>query len=83
MPIERTLATTRSAIAYTLARSSPRSAAAPVIFSSGTVPPTPRRPAVKRESFTATSSSMTIERTSMSSAAASSAAVSKFSTSPV
>ena len=50
MPIERTLAITRSATAVTAARSSPRSAAAPAIFSSSTVPPTPRRPAVSRSS---------------------------------
>lgn len=82
-PIERTWRTTFSATAVTSSRESPRSAAAPAIFSTRTVPATPRRPAVKVESFTATSSSTITERTSMSSAAASSAAVSKLSTSPV
>ena len=61
MPIERTLATDPLAIAVTAARSSPRAAAAPAIFSTSTVPPTPRRPAVQVESLTATSSSMTTE----------------------
>ena len=62
MPIDRTLALTRSAIAVTASRSSPRAAAAPAIFSTSTVPPTPRRPAVQVESLTATSSSMTTAR---------------------
>lgn len=79
-PIERTDAITRKASASHAARSSPRSAAAPTIFSSSTVPPTPRRPAVYSESFTATSSSITTDLTSDS---ASSPAISKFSTSPV
>ena len=79
-PIDRTEAITRPASATHAARSSPRSAAAPTLFSSSTVPPTPRRPAVYSESFTATSSSITTLRTSDS---ASSPAVSKFSTSPV
>jgi len=45
-PMLRTLAMTRSATEATEARSSPRSAAAPAIFSTATVPATPRRPAV-------------------------------------
>jgi hypothetical protein len=45
-PIDRTFAFTRVASAATACRSSPRSAAAPAIFSTATVPATPRRPAV-------------------------------------
>ena len=45
-------------MAATEATSSPRSAAAPAIFSASTVAPTPRRPAVYSESCTATSSSI-------------------------
>ena len=82
-PIDLTCELTRSAIAVTAARSSPRAAAAPAIFSTITVPPTPRRPAVQVESLTATSSATTTAVTSMSSAAANSAAISKLSTSPV
>ena len=43
---ERERSLTRRAIAATEATSSPRSAAAPAIFSASTVAPTPRRPAV-------------------------------------
>ena len=82
-PIERAFAFTRSAMSATSSSESPRSAAAPAIFSTSTVPATPRRPAVYSESFTATSSFVTTARTVMPSAAARSAAVSKFSTSPV
>jgi hypothetical protein len=46
MPNERERSTTRRATAATAATSSPRSAAAPAIFSASTVAPTPRRPAV-------------------------------------
>ena len=45
-PNERARSFTRRAMPATAARSSPRSAAAPAIFSSSTVAPTPRRPAV-------------------------------------
>ena len=45
-PNERERSLTRRAMAATAARSSPRSAAAPAIFSASTVAPTPRRPAV-------------------------------------
>jgi hypothetical protein len=70
-------------MAVTVARSSPRSALAPAIFSSSTVAPTPRRPAVYSESWTATSSSTSTDSTLMPSSAASSAASLKFITSPV
>ena len=43
-PIERTLALTSRARSATDWRSAPSSALAPTIFSSSTVPPTPRRP---------------------------------------
>jgi hypothetical protein len=69
--------------AATRARGMPASAAAPAIFSASTVAPTPRRPAVNRLSRTATSSSISTLTTSMPSASASSAAISKLSTSPV
>ena len=53
------------------------------IFSASTVAPTPRRPAVYSESWTATSSSISTCSTAISSSAASSAASLKFMTSPV
>ena len=83
MPIERTDSFARVASASTCASVPPSSASAPISFSISTVPPTPRRPAVWRLSWTATSSSTTTDRTSMPSAAASSPAISKFITSPV
>ena len=46
IPIERTLSCTLWQTARQASRSAPASAAAPVIFSASTVPPTPRRPAV-------------------------------------
>ena len=46
MPMLRPLALTRRATSATSARVRPSSAAAPAIFSSSTVTPTPRRPAV-------------------------------------
>ena len=46
MPNERARALTRRATPATSASASPRSAAAPAIFSASTVAPTPRRPAV-------------------------------------
>ena len=49
------------ATSATSARLRPCSAAAPAIFSSSTVTPTPRRPAVYRLSCTATSSSVTTD----------------------
>ena len=45
-PYERAFSFTSRAMPATEARSSPRSAAAPAIFSASTVAPTPRRPAV-------------------------------------
>ncbi len=45
-PMLLTCPITRSAIAATASRSSPRSAAAPAMRSTSTVPATPRRPAV-------------------------------------
>ena len=54
---------TRWASSRTATRSLPSSAAAPTIFSSSTVTPTPRRPAVQVESSTATSSRVTTVRT--------------------
>ena len=46
MPIERAFALTLTAVAVTSASEAPASALAPAIFSTRTVPPTPRRPAV-------------------------------------
>ena len=46
MPIDRAFALPRSATAATSSSDRPCSAAAPAIFSTSTVPPTPRRPAV-------------------------------------
>ena len=46
MPIERPLALTRRPSSATSASDLPSSAAAPQIFSTSTVTPTPRRPAV-------------------------------------
>ncbi len=46
MPMERALALTLTAVAVTSASDAPASALAPAIFSTRTVPPTPRRPAV-------------------------------------
>ena len=83
IPNDRARALTRRAIVVTVARSSPRSALAPAIYSSRTVAPTPRRPAVYSESWTATSSSTSTDSTPMPSSAASSAASLKFITSPV
>ena len=80
----RALSFTRWAMAVTSARLRSSSAAAPAIFSTTSVAPTPRRPAVYRLSCTATSSLTTIDATSTPvSAAASSAAISKFMMSPV
>jgi hypothetical protein len=80
----RPFAFTERAILATSSRSRPCSAAAPAIFSSRTVAPTPRRPAVHVLSWTATSSSVITETTRAPvSAAAISAAISKFMTSPV
>lgn len=83
MAKERVRSFTRVAMAATASRSAPSSAAAPAIFSTMTVPPTPRRPAVKVESSTAASSSVTTLTTRMSSSSASSAAIRKLRTSPV
>ena len=82
-PNDRDRSFTSRAMAATAARSAPSSASAPAIFSTNTVAPTPRRPAVYSESSTATSSLITTLATSMSSSSASSAAIWKFSTSPV
>jgi hypothetical protein len=83
MPIERPCAFTRRPISVTSCSERPACAAAPAIFSTSTVTPTPRRPAVYSESSTATSSLVRIVSTSMPSALARSAAISKLSTSPV
>jgi hypothetical protein len=55
-PIERALALTRLASAVSGSSAMPFSAAAPAIFSTTSVPATPRRPVVQVESSTATSS---------------------------
>ena len=65
-PIERPWSLTLVAVAATSASDPPASAWAPAIFSSRTVTPTPRRPAVYSESWTATSSLVTTVATSMS-----------------
>ena len=84
MPMLRPHPFTLRPIAATAARSCPASAAAPQIFSTRTVTPTPRRPAVYRLSSTATSSLVTMDSTfTPASSAAISAAISKFMTSPV
>ncbi len=83
MPIERPSPLTFPAIRAHSPRLAPPSAAAPTIFSSSTVVPTPRRPAVYRLSLTATSSLTTTAVTSLPSAWANSAAISKFIMSPV
>ena len=83
IPIERPLAFTRRPSSATSARERRSSAAPPQIFSTRTVTPTPRRPAVYRESSTATSSFVSTDSTSVPSPLASSAAISKFMTSPV
>ena len=83
-PMLRPFAFTVRAMSATWSSERSCSAAAPAIFSSRTVTPTPRRPAVQVLSCTATSSSVTTETTRAPvSAAASSAAISKFITSPV
>jgi hypothetical protein len=82
-PKDRLRSLTSVATAATSASGAPRSASAPAIFSTKTVAPTPRRPAVYSESWTATSSLTITEVTSIPSSAASSAAIWKFSTSPV
>ena len=81
-PIERPRSLTFAAIAATSASDPPASAWAPAIFSTRTVTPTPRRPAVYSESWTATSSFVTTDWTSIS-PATSSAAIWKLRTSPV
>ena len=84
MPMLRELSLTRRARSASSDRLRPCSAAAPTIFSTAMAAPVPRRPAVKRLSSTATSSFITTASTVVSvSAAASSAAMSKFMTSPV
>src|SRR6202040_1749762 len=82
-PKDRLRALTSRATAATAARPAPCSASAPAIFSTNTVAPVPRRPAVYSESCTATSSLITTGTTSIPSSPASSAAIWKFSTSPV
>ena len=83
MPIVRAFAFTSRQMSATSLSGRFSSAAAPAIFSSSTVAPTPRRPAVYRLSWTATSSSTSTDSTSVPSARQSSAAISKFITSPV
>ena len=63
MPMLRPHPFTLRPMAATVARSCPASAAAPQIFSTRTVTPTPRRPAVYRLSSTATSSLVTMDST--------------------
>ena len=63
IPMLRAASSTWRAIPATSPRLRPSSAAAPAIFSSSTVAPTPRRPAVNRLSCTATSSSTTTAST--------------------
>ena len=67
MPIERPFALTLPAELGHLLEERPSSAAPPQIFSTSTVTPTPRRPAVYSESWTATSSLVSTVSTSMSS----------------
>ena len=83
MPIDRAFAFTSRQRSATSLSGRRCSAAAPAIFSISTVAPTPRRPAVYSESCTATSSSTTTDSTSVPSLRQSSAAISKFMTSPV
>ena len=84
MPMLRPHPLTFRPMAATAARSWPASAAAPHSFSTRTVTPTPRRPAVYRLSSTATSSLVTTDSTLRPVASAAiSAAISKFITSPV
>ncbi len=71
------------ASAATRSSGCPSSAAAPAIFSTNSVAPVPRRPAVYRLSVTATSSLTSTFATWTPSSSASSAAMSKLSTSPV
>ncbi len=80
---DREAAFTLLAISATAARSAPCSASAPAIFSTKTVAPVPRRPAVQVESWTATSSSTRTVSTVLPSSVASSAAIWKLRTSPV
>ena len=83
IPIERPLSFTFRQMSATSFKGRRSSAAAPPIFSMSTVVPTPRRPAVYSESCTATSSSTSTDSTSVPSERHSSAAISKFMTSPV
>jgi len=78
-PIERVAALTRSPSAFRPARSRPCSAAAPRIFSTISVPATPRRPVEKVEVSTATSSSVITVSIDLPDI---SRAISKFMTSP-
>ena len=83
IPMLRPLAFTLRHRSATSASDLRCSAAAPQIFSASTVVPTPRRPAVYRLSWTATSSSITTDSIAMPSSRARSAAISKFMMSPV
>ena len=83
IPIDRALSFTFRQTSTTSFSGRRCSAAAPAIFSINTVAPTPRRPAVYSESWTATSSSTSTDSTSVPSERQSSAAISKFMTSPV
>ena len=82
-PKERARSLTRWATAATSCSDAPCSALAPAIFSSSTVAPVPRRPAVYRLSSTATSSLTRTVSTLTPSSSSMSAAILKFSTSPV
>ena len=83
MPIVLVTLLTFSPIRTSSSRSAPCSEAAPTAFITKKLPATPRRPTVQVESWTATSSSMKSVRTLMSSASASSWAMSKAILSPV
>ena len=76
-PMERVTELTFSPMRATSSRSAPFSAAAPQAFMTKKFPATPRRPVVNVESCTDTSSSMSRVRALMSSASASSWAISK------
>jgi hypothetical protein len=79
IPIERVAALTRSPRIFSAAKLRPSSAAAPTIFSTISVPATPRRPVEKVDFSTATSSSVITVAIGFSDI---SRAISKFMTSP-
>ena len=81
-PIERVCALTALPSSASRSRLMPCSAAAPTIFSTTSVPATPRRPADQMEASTATSSSVITVATLPDASASRSAAIWKFITSP-